>query len=47
MELAVGLSRNSKWDGVVRVYHRSGMWGIYSLDYDESTVLGIGIRRRF
>lgn len=47
MELAVGLSKTSKWDGVVRIYHRSGMWGIYSLNYDESSVIGIGIRRRF
>lgn len=47
MELAVGLSKRNNWDGVVRIYHRSGMWGIYSLNYDENSMIGIGIRHRF
>lgn len=47
VELAVGLSSKSKWDGVFRFYHRSGVFGIYSDGDDDGLMIGIGLRRRF
>lgn len=47
MELAVAIPKARGWDGVIRIYHRSGMWGVYSLNYDESSMIGIGLRKRF
>ena len=44
-ELGVGIGR--KWDGVLRIYHRSGAWGTYSNTADVGTMIGFGIRRRF
>lgn len=35
------------WDAVLRIYHRSGAWGVYSNNVDEGSVLGVGIRARF
>ncbi|HUO90122.1 MAG TPA: hypothetical protein VMU08_13165 [Rhizomicrobium sp.] len=46
LEVAVGLPQTRHWDVVFRIYHRSGMWGIYTLDPDEVTVIGGGIRLR-
>jgi hypothetical protein len=46
LELAVELPQTKHWDAVFRLYHRSGMWGIYTLDADEVTVIGGGIRLR-
>lgn len=45
VELGVGLAR--KWDGVIRIYHRSGAWGTYSNTADVGTMIGLGLRRRF
>jgi len=44
-ELGIGIGR--KWDGVLRIYHRSGAWGTYSNTADVGTMIGLGIRRRF
>ena len=46
-EFAVELPNTRHWDAVFRVYHRSGMWGVYTLDADEVTVIGGGLRVRF
>lgn len=46
-ELAFAVPNAPGWDFEVRTFHRSGAWGIYTLDPDESTMIGIGIRRRF
>ena len=48
IEFAVALPWDPKhWDGVFRVYHRSGAWGAYSLNIDEGTTIGFGIRVKF
>lgn len=47
VELAFGLPNAPNWDVEFRTFHRSGAWGIYTLDADENTMVGIGIRRRF
>jgi hypothetical protein len=46
-EFAVAVPGTTGWDVEFRTYHRSGAWGFYSLDADESTMIGLGIRRRF
>ena len=38
---------NSKYDVVVRMFHRSGAWGLYSTSADEGSMIGVGLRRRF
>lgn len=45
VEAGVGMGR--KWDAVLRIYHRSGAWGLYSNTADVGTMIGLGIRRRF
>jgi len=45
-EIAVALPETRQWDAVFRIYHRSGAWGIYTIDADEVTVLGVGLRVR-
>ena len=47
VEEAVALSREGKWDVIFRILHRSGMFGVYSMGDDESTLLGVGLRYRF
>jgi|SRR5579872_5572499 len=47
VELAFGIPNAPRWDFEIRTFHRSGAWGIYTLDADENSVIGIGIRRRF
>jgi hypothetical protein len=47
VELAFAIPNAPHWDVEVRTFHRSGAWGIYTLDADENTMVGIGIRRRF
>ena len=46
-EFAVAVPKLRKWDAVVRIYHRSGVWGIYTNDADECSVVGVGLRYRF
>jgi hypothetical protein len=45
--LAIGIPNAPNWDVEIRTFHRSGAWGIYTLDADENSVIGIGIRHRF
>jgi hypothetical protein len=47
IEEAIALSRSGNWDGVIRLYHRSGMFGVYSIGDDEGMTLGLGVRYRF
>jgi hypothetical protein len=47
VEFALENINQSRWDGVVRVFHRSGAFGLYGNDADTGSMLGIGIRRRF
>ena len=47
VELAFGIPNTPNWDVEFRTFHRSGAWGFYTLDADENSMIGIGIRRRF
>jgi hypothetical protein len=47
VEFAVANIGEIRWDGVIRMYHRSGAFGFYGLHTDTGSMLGIGIRRRF
>ena len=47
IEEAIALSRSGNWDGVIRWYHRSGMFGVYSRDDDGGMAIGLGVRYRF
>lgn len=47
VEFSVEIPHAPGWDFELRTFHRSGAWGIYTLDPDESTMIGIGLRRRF
>ncbi|HEY0302618.1 MAG TPA: hypothetical protein VGC36_14830 [Rhizomicrobium sp.] len=47
LEYAVALSPDSNWDGVVRMYHRSGAWGWYSIGDDDGLSFGLGVKYRF
>jgi len=47
VEFALAIGNNSPWDGVIRMYHRSGTFGLYGSDPDSGSMLGIGLRRRF
>ncbi|HKU54907.1 MAG TPA: hypothetical protein VJP60_06050 [Rhizomicrobium sp.] len=47
VEFALENINQSQWDGVIRLFHRSGAFGLYGNDADTGSMLGIGIRRRF
>ena len=48
VELAVAVPWDPRhWDAVVRIYHRSGVWGVYSINADEGTTVGVGLRAKF
>jgi hypothetical protein len=47
LEYAIALSRDSNWDYVLRMYHRSGAWGVYSDHDDDGLAFGAGIKYRF
>ena len=44
LEYAVRLDSNANWDGVFRLYHRSGDWGYYSNGDDDGLALGLGLK---
>ena len=46
-EFAFAIPPSRKFDAVIRVFHRSGVWGIYTNDAQESSAVGIGLRYRF
>ncbi len=47
LEYAIALSRDSNWDGVIRMYHRSGAWGLYTESDDDGLSFGLGVKYRF
>ena len=47
VSLEFGFQMNRDWDAALRIYHRSGAWGVYSNTADVGSVIGIGLRRRF
>ena len=48
VEFAVAVPHHEQhWDMVLRIYHRSGAWGVYSNNVDEGSMIGVGIRARF
>jgi hypothetical protein len=47
VEFAVQFMNRSKWDGVFRMFHRSGAFGLYGNHTDTGSMLGVGVRRRF
>jgi hypothetical protein len=46
-EFAVAIPQTTGWAAALRLYHRSGAWGLYSKDMDEGTMVGVGLRYRF
>ena len=47
LEFALENINQSEWDGVIRIFHRSGAFGLYAQDADTGSMLGIGLQRRF
>lgn len=47
IEFAVAVPPRDDVDVVFRLFHRSGVWGIYTNDAEEVSVLGVGLRYRF
>lgn len=47
IEFAVSLSQARDWDGVFRVYHRSGAFGLFSRGNDDGAAIGFGVRHNF
>lgn len=47
IEFAVGFPGTRHWDGVFRIYHRSGLLGVYSESDDDGLAVGLGIRAHF
>jgi hypothetical protein len=47
LEYAVAFSAQSNWDYVLRLYHRSGAWGVYSDHDDDGLSFGAGVKYRF
>ncbi len=48
VEFAVAIPGHERhWDAVMRIYHRSGAWGVYSDNVDEGSMIGFGLRAKF
>ena len=47
IEFAFAIPPRRDLDAVLRVYHRSGVWGIYTNDANEASAIGVGLRYRF
>lgn len=48
IELAAPIPGHEQhWDAVMRIYHRSGAWGVYSINVDEGSMIGVGLRAKF
>ena len=45
-EFAVQLPGSNRWDAVLRLFHRSGAWGLYAQQVDQGTMVGAGLRLR-
>jgi hypothetical protein len=46
-EVAVALPRSDGWEGAFRLFHRSGVFGLYTLQDDQGTAMGLGLRKSF
>jgi hypothetical protein len=46
-EFAVQIPQAPQWDATLRLFHRSGAWGLYARSFDQGTMLGAGLRYRF
>jgi hypothetical protein len=46
-EFAIQIPHTDNWDAVLRLYHRSGAWGLYAIQVDQGTMVGAGLRVRF
>jgi len=47
IEFASGIPYTENWDWTVRLYHRSGVFGLYSDGDDDGLAVGLGLRYRF
>lgn len=47
IEFASGLPFAENWDWTARLYHRSGVFGLYSEGDDDGLALGLGLRYHF
>jgi hypothetical protein len=47
LELAFGLPGSERWDAAIRMYHRSGAFGLYSTGNDAGEAFGLGVRYHF
>ena len=47
IEFAFAIPPRHDLDAVFRIYHRSGVWGIYTNDAQEASAIGVGLRYRF
>jgi hypothetical protein len=47
VEFASGLPYAENWDWTVRFYHRSGVFGLYSIGCDDGLSVGLGLKYHF
>jgi hypothetical protein len=47
MEFASGLPWSENWDWTARLYHRSGVFGLYSDGDDDGLAVGLGLKYHF
>ncbi len=45
-EYAMQIPHTDNLDWVLRLYHRSGAWGLYARNVDQGTMVGVGLRWR-
>jgi len=46
-EFAIQIPEAPNWDATLRLFHRSGAWGLYAQSFDQGTMVGAGLRYRF
>jgi hypothetical protein len=46
-EFASGLPFSANWDWTIRLYHRSGVFGLYSQGDDDGLAFGLGLKYHF
>ena len=44
IEFASGLPFTQNWDWTVRLFHRSGVFGLYSIGDDDGLTVGLGLK---
>ncbi|MDR3526948.1 MAG: hypothetical protein P4L57_06675 [Rhizomicrobium sp.] len=47
LEFASGLPFSQNWDWTARLYHRSGVFGLYSIGDDDGLAVGLGLKYHF